>query len=163
MCDHCGCREYSQILELHEEHEQILAMAWAVVLKLEGGESIGIDDVRDLVAMLDIHVAKEEFGLYPKMVEVGELGETLLGELEAEHADIRRSLMSFEYDRKDYYELAAHIETEEEELFPLTVFSFDDDDWDELESMERKAQSDEEANPHLAVDSASGMDPVISA
>ncbi len=63
MCDHCGCREYSQILELHEEHEQILAMAWAVVLKLEGGESIGIDDVRDLVAMLDIHVAKEEFGL----------------------------------------------------------------------------------------------------
>lgn len=150
MCDHCGCREFSQISELHEEHEQILEMAWAIVLKVEGGTRPTLDDVRDLVAMLDIHVAKEEFGLYPKMVEVGELGESLLEELEAEHADIRRRLVALEYDRRDYFELAAHIETEEEELFPLTVFSFDDDDWDELESMERKAQADEEAHPQIA-------------
>lgn len=149
MCDHCGCREFSQILELHEEHEQILEMAWAIVLKVESGARLALDDVRDLVSILDIHVAKEEFGLYPKLVEVGELGESLLDELEAEHVEIRRTLMNFEYDRKDYFELAAHIETEEEELFPLTVFSFDDDDWGELEALERTAQAAEEAHPHL--------------
>lgn len=158
MCDHCGCREFGPISELHEEHEQILDMAWKVVLKVERGERITLDDVRELVRILDIHVAKEEYGLYPKLVEVEELGQSLLADLEAEHEDIRRNLMAFEYDRRDYFELAAHIETEEEELFPLTVFSFDDDDWDELESMERKAQADEEANPHLAA----AADPAVT-
>lgn len=141
MCDHCGCREFPQIGNLNEEHEQILELAWKIVMDSEDGKTVTPEDVAPLVAILDRHVAKEEYGLYPKLVEVGELAGELLDELEAEHADIRKNLVELTFDRRDYFELAAHIETEEEELFPLTVFSFDDDDWDELDQMEKSAQA----------------------
>lgn len=145
MCDHCGCREFPQIGNLNEEHEQILELAWKIVMDAEDGKTMTPEDVVALVAILDVHVAKEEYGLYPKLVEVGELSDELLEELEAEHADIRKNLVALRFDRRDYFELAAHIETEEEELFPLTVFGFDDDDWDELAELEKRAQADQEA------------------
>ena len=43
------------------------------------------------------------------------------------------------FDRPAYFGLAAHIEQEELELFPLAMFGFDDDLWDGLDAIHREA------------------------
>lgn len=128
MCDHCGCREYGPIAELTADHEEILTLAWT--LAESGGARA---DVRDeLVALLDAHVAKEESGLYPVLVETGDLSTEANDALEAEHRELRATLLSGAFDRRDFYALAAHVEEEEMELFPAAMFGFDDDGWDRL-------------------------------
>jgi hemerythrin-like domain-containing protein len=66
---------------------------------------------------------------------------SLVEELEAEHRDMRTRLVLGTFDRRDYYELAAHIETEEQELFPMTPFGLDEDDWDTMAEAHLEAVS----------------------
>lgn len=131
MCDHCGCREYEPIADLTVEHESILALAW------ELAESSGASsDQRDeLVALLDVHVAKEETWLYPELVATGDLLPASSATLEEEHRALRSTLFSGSFDRRDFYALAAHIEEEELELFPAAMFAFDDDEWARFTSL----------------------------
>ena len=129
MCDHCGCRQYPPIAELSVEHEQILEVAWALS---EHQRTAGVTDgpLRDrLVTMLGIHVEAEEVALYPLLSDCGDLDPSDRRRLEEEHAQIGATLYDGTFDRRAFYELAAHIEEEELELFPLAMFGFDDDDW----------------------------------
>jgi len=128
VCDHCGCREYEPIADLTGEHESILALAWE--LAESGGLSVACDGVRDrLVALLEVHVAKEETWLYPELVATGDLSPASSAVLEDEHRGLRSTVLSGSFDRRDFYALAAHIEDEELELFPAAMFAFDDDEW----------------------------------
>jgi hypothetical protein len=131
VCDHCGCREYEPIADLTVEHESILALAW------ELAESSGASsDQRDEhVALLDVHVAKEETWLYPELVATGDLLPASSATLEEEHRALRSTLFSGSFDRRDFYALAAHIEEEELELFPAAMFAFDDDEWARFTSL----------------------------
>lgn len=132
MCDHCGCREYPAIADLTEDHEVILALAWHLAEANHDGAPAD-DDVRaELLAVLDLHVAKEETGLYPLLLEQGDLSFETSRTLEDEHRTLREALTGDAFDRRDYYALAAHIEEEELELFPAAMFAFDDDEWHEL-------------------------------
>jgi hemerythrin-like domain-containing protein len=125
VCDHCGCREYEPIADLTFEHESILALAWD--LAESGGASCDLRD--ELVARLDVHVAKEETWLYPELVASGDLSPVSSSALADEHRSLRATLFSGSFDRRDFYALAAHIEEEELELFPAAMFAFDDAEW----------------------------------
>jgi hemerythrin-like domain-containing protein len=137
MCDHCSCRQHRAIAELSTEHEQILEVAWALS---EQHRETGVADgpLRDRLArMLGVHVEAEETALYPLLVDTGDLDPTRRDGLEGEHTDLATALIGGTFDRNAYYELAAHIEEEEMELFPLAMFGFDDDDWAVLEATPR--------------------------
>ena len=123
MCDHCGCREFPPIAELSAEHEEILRVAWEVA---EHGQAADRDA---LLGMLEVHVAAEETALYPLLVAGGDLDAEHCGVLEEEHAGLKSALLAGTFDRRTYYELAAHIEEEEMELFPAAMFGFDDEAW----------------------------------
>jgi hemerythrin-like domain-containing protein len=119
------------------EHERILEVAWALS---ERQRATGVADgpLRDqLAAMLEVHVDAEEAALYPLLVETGDLDSSARDRLEAEHAELHAALREGRFDHRAFYELAAHIEEEELELFPMAMFGFDDDDWAVLASTPR--------------------------
>jgi hypothetical protein len=126
MCDHCGCRSFAEIAELTAEHERILVLAWRSAEQRDEGARA------ELLQLLAGHVAKEEQGFYPQLVATGDLGHDVVDALEAEHSTIDAQAAGDGWDRRAYYELAAHIEQEEMELFPAAMFGFDDTDWADL-------------------------------
>jgi hemerythrin-like domain-containing protein len=139
VCDHCGCRAFPPIAELTAEHEEILRLGWALAEATRTGVMVASTDVGELVRLLDVHVRKEESGLYPELIERGALSESKLAELEEEHREIHHALASEAFDRGAYYALAAHIEVEEMELFPAAMLGFDDQEWDAMDSAHRAA------------------------
>lgn len=139
MCDHCGCRVFPAIAELTAEHETILSLAWPLAEAFRRGE-VTDPAVRDkLLAILDAHVVKEETGLYPLLLEVGDLSVKTSRTLEDEHRTLRAAMTDGVFDRRECYALAAHIEQEELELFPAAMFAFDDDEWNVLASAHQHA------------------------
>ena len=142
MCDHCSCRQHRAIAELSTEHEQILEVAWALS-EQHRVDGTAEGPLRDRLArMLGVHVEAEETALYPLLVDTGDLDPASSDELEDEHTALATALISGTFDRRTYYELAAHIEHEEMELFPLAMFGFDDDDWAVLEATPRFLEPD---------------------
>ena len=129
MCDHCGCRSFAEISDLTAEHERILVLAWRVAEQRDEGARA------ELLPLLAGHVAKEEQGLYPQLVATGDLDHDVVAALEAEHTTIDAQATGTQWDRRAFYELAAHIEQEEMELFPAAMFGFDETDWAELGSV----------------------------
>jgi len=140
VCDHCGCRSFPPIAELTAEHEEILARAWAVAEAARAGGAPAAD-VAELLALLDLHVAKEETGLYPVLLAAQDLSDGQLADLEEEHRVLREALVGTTFDRRDFYALAAHIEVEEMELFSAAGLGFDEDQWDEVEDAHRAVEA----------------------
>lgn len=147
MCDHCGCRAFPPIAELTADHETILLLAWSLAEAPRVGQHPDDTVRRDLLTLLDRHVAKEETGLYPALIATGAVSANEVNDLEAEHRDLRGSLTEGVFDRRDFYALAAHIEDEEMELFPAAMLGFDDDEWDATSDAHRAV----EARPAIAV------------
>ncbi len=131
MCDHCSCRTYGPIADLTRDHERILELAWQVG---EGHDPEG-DRTSELLALLHVHGAKEELGLYPQLRASQDLADDVLARLEHEHVEVREQLLTATFDRRSYYALAAHIEEEEMELFPAAMFAFEDEVWDQLDAL----------------------------
>lgn len=141
MCDHCGCRSFAPIAELTGEHVEILDRAWALAEATGSDRPRPGDDVAGLLSLLDVHVAKEETGLYPELLDVGGLSQEHRGQLEQEHRELRAALVDGNFDRRDYYALAAHIEVEEMELFSAAMLNFDERDWHEMEHAHHAADA----------------------
>lgn len=139
MCDHCGCREFGRLAELHRDHGRILELAWSVAEgHPPGGEAW--EATRDeLSALLRVHAEKEETGLYPLLIATGDLDPGQRGGLEEHHREIHVVLEAAAFDRREYYVLAAHIDEEEYELFPSAMYAFADDEWDELDRAHHEA------------------------
>ena len=137
MCDHCHCRDIAPIAELTAEHEEILRVAWELAehVRRTGATSPGLRD--ELLRMLAIHVEAEEAALYPLLVTTGGLDPDRSAALEREHDDLEAALVHGTFDRRTYYELAAHIEEEEMDLFPQAMFGFDDEAWELLAATPR--------------------------
>jgi hemerythrin-like domain-containing protein len=130
MCDHCGCRAFAPIAELTADHEMILQLGWTLAEAARNRQHRDETVERDLLDLLDRHVAKEETGLYPALIATGAVSRDEVSDLEAEHRDLRCSLTDGAFDRRDFYALAAHIEDEEMELFPAAMLGFEDDEWE---------------------------------
>jgi hypothetical protein len=137
VCDHCGCRAFGAIADLTADHERILRAAWTLA-ETPLGDPRRPELTARLLDVLDPHVEKEEQGLYPYLLEQGDLSPQAGAALEDEHVALRAALTGGRFDRRDYYALAAHIEDEEMELFPAAMFGFDDEVWDALDGLARK-------------------------
>lgn len=135
MCDHCGCRSFAAIADLTAEHVQILSKAWTLAESTLSRHAVSAEAVADLLAILDVHVSKEETGLYPKLVELEGLSGSDCANLEREHEALRHALAGGRFDRSDYYALAAHIEVEELELFSAAMLRFEEPEWDALDAV----------------------------
>jgi hemerythrin-like domain-containing protein len=135
MCDHYGCRTFPATAE----HEEILARGWAVVVAERAGRTPPASEVDELVRLLDMHVRKEETGLYPELIARGDLSADQLAELEEEHRELHRAFTAATFDRRAFYALAAHIEVEEMELFPAAMLGFDEQEWDAMDGAHRAA------------------------
>lgn len=133
MCDHCGCREFGRLGELHRDHLRILELAWTVAEGHPSGGEEGEAARAELVPLLRLHAEKEETGLYPLLTAAGDLESDQLDSLEEQHRDVHVVIGNAAFDRREYYTLAAHIDEEEYELFPAAMYAFDDDDWDALD------------------------------
>lgn len=138
MCDHCGCRAYPPIAELTAEHEQILALAAPLAAATHHHHHIDGAARERLVALLHAHVAKEEGGLYPLLID--EMGEPpdAFDHLEVEHRELFDAIGDDTFDHLALYALQRHIEEEEEVLFSAALFHFDGDTWDDLEAAHRR-------------------------
>jgi hemerythrin-like domain-containing protein len=135
MCDHCGCRSFPAIAELTAEHEAILSFAEPIADMTRHHRAID-EEVRDrLVALLELHVAKEESGLYPLLItEMGQDTDAF-DHLEDEHREILDAIDAGTFDHLALYALQRHIEEEEEVLFSAALFHFDGDTWDDLDAV----------------------------
>ena len=139
MCDHCGCRNFGPIAELTADHEQILELAWRVAegeWPDEAAHQAGRDELNRFI---DMHALKEETGLYPLLIGTGDLSRERCDGLEDEHRHVHDVLERAVFDRRSYYELAAHIEEEELELFPGAMFAFDDEEWEAMDGANHAA------------------------
>lgn len=137
MCDHCGCRAFPPIAELTADHERILQLGWTLAEAARNRQHPDETVERDLLDLLDRHVAKEEAGLYPALIATGAVSRDEVSDLEAEHRDLRSSLTDGVFDRRDFYALAAHIEDEEMELFPAAMLGFEEDEWEGTSDVHR--------------------------
>lgn len=139
LCDHCGCRAFPAIAELTAEHEEILSRGWDLAEAGRAGRVPPPAEVELLLGLLDLHVCKEETGLYPELIARGALSADAVAELEQEHRDLHDLLAAARFDRRAFYSLAAHIEVEEMELFPAAMLGFDDEEWDAMDAAHRAA------------------------
>ena len=142
MCDHCGCRSYAPIAELTAEHETILELAERLADATRQQHPIDACWRDDLVRILEIHVAKEEAGLYPLLIAESGQAPDAYADLEAEHRDLFDMLGTDHFDHLALYALQRHIEEEEEVLFSGALFHFDGDTWDDLEAVHHAVEAD---------------------
>lgn len=127
MCGHCGCHDLAPIGELDAEHDEILELAWTVLMSGADGAALDAAAVDQLIWLLDVHIDKEETGLYPLLRENGDLDETQGHRLERDHVVVRDALVAGQFGRTEYNDLVAHIEEEDDDLFPVAMFGFGDD------------------------------------
>lgn len=132
MCDHCSCRDYAPIAELTAEHVRILTIATSLADATRNHQAIDAGRRDELVALLHLHVDKEETGLYPLLLDVASWPSDTFADLEEEHRELFSAIDEERFDHLALYALQRHIEEEEEVLFSAAVFHFDGDTWDDL-------------------------------
>ena len=138
MCDHCSCRDFAPIAELTREHVEILDLA---VPLAEATRAVATSDpaiTRRLLALVELHSAKEEAGLYPLLIAEMNESPDAFEHLEDEHREILAAIRSGSFDHLALYALQRHIEEEEEVLFSGALFNFDGSTWDDLEAAHRR-------------------------
>ncbi len=143
MCDHCGCRNVGPTAELTAEHDQILSLAWELAEAHRLGQPSDQSTLARLKRLRSKHSTKEERGLFPLVVETGDCTPEQIDHLETEHREQAALLDGGTFTRDDYYALAAHIEEEEFELFPMAMFGFDNLMWDDMENAHRTVDAED--------------------
>ena len=113
MCDYCGCRESGPTAELAAEHVKLQLLSERLKARLDAKEDIS-DLFTEFTALLEMHAAKEEVGLFPKV-----------------ERDVRAAIKL----------LSQHIDDEEFDLFPHVIHALDPEDWDEIELAHRAVES----------------------
>lgn len=116
-----------------DEHDRIMDLAWRVV-EDPGATSADGTSIRDeLRALLEMHATKEERALYPLLIESGDMESDARLVFEREHRELLELVDGDHFDADGSNVLAAHIEAEENDLFPNTMFGFDERAWEQMD------------------------------
>lgn len=149
MCDYCGCRESGPTAELAAEHVRLQALSTRLSAALAAHQ-----DVTELFAeftkLLDLHAAKEEVGLFPKVLGLKVLDDDI-AQLIAEHDTLHRQLGSGPSGAEvgaALRLLAQHIDDEEFGLFPHIFHALDPEDWEEIELAHRAVEAVFDGSAH---------------
>lgn len=142
MCDYCGCRESGPTAELAAEHVRLRELshrlASAIATRRDASEAFA-----KFTALLNIHAAKEEVGLFPKVLDLGVMDDQI-AQLIAEHDQLHSRLRdgpSGPDVAAALKLLATHIDDEEYDLFPHVFHALDPEDWDEIELAHRAVET----------------------
>ena len=141
MCDYCDCRSLQPIQDLSDEHERIAAHAHDLTVALDAGDAsaagVALTAIQESLAP---HLAREEAGLFARLAAHPGLAD-YLAELAADHERARAGLLGATGPgdaaalRAGLAELAAHIETEEYDLFPASRLLLDDEEWQAIDAL----------------------------
>ncbi|MEI2637818.1 MAG: hemerythrin domain-containing protein [Microthrixaceae bacterium] len=142
MCDYCGCRESGPTAELAAEHVKLQLLSERLKARLDAKEDIS-DLFTEFTALLEMHAAKEEVGLFPKVNGLKVMDDQI-AQLIAEHEQLHEQLGSGPVERDVRAAiklLSQHIDDEEFDLFPHVIHALDPEDWDEIELAHRAVES----------------------
>lgn len=138
MCEHCGCRGVPPIAELMDEHYALLDDADEIRRALGAGDREAASRIMErLIAHLDVHVRREERGIFTAMRNQGEFLDEV-EQLEGEHRAFDASTTGLDladpsFDRvvADLFrDLSEHVERENLGIFPVSVVSLGAAGWD---------------------------------
>ena len=137
MCEYCGCRGVPPIAELMDEHTALVDQAHHVRHDLgAGNHSAAMSRLTDLVAHLDLHVQREEDGIFRAMRTAGEFLDEI-DELEGEHRDLAAAIAVLDPTSADFAarvthlldDLDVHVEREDLGIFPVSVVTLGATGW----------------------------------
>lgn len=141
MCDYCGCRDSGPTAELNREHVRLAELSDSIKAAMLAKEDFS-EEFEQFATLLDMHAAKEEVGLFPKVKKL-EVMDEQIAQLIAEHEKLHQQL-SFGPDGVEVGAalklLAQHIDDEEWDLFPHIIHALDPEDWDEIELAHRAVE-----------------------
>lgn len=140
MCDYCSCRSMPLIEELTADHDRLSDLGVQVIRAIREGDSAQARaSFGELAALLWVHTAVEEAGVFSALRAAGELGDqvdALLADHEATLASIG-ALAGDQWDEAAALDLIAdldvHIAREEYDLFPATLMAMPPAGWDAAE------------------------------
>lgn len=141
MCEHCGCRGVEPIAELMDEHYDLLDDAHGLRRAMAAGDRHVAAEILDrLTKHLDIHVRREEQGIFTALRERDEYVEEV-DALEEEHAAFDAVVGALDPDHPDFERVVAdllrdldeHIERENLGIFPVSVVTLGAEGWQRVE------------------------------
>ncbi|HMV74055.1 MAG TPA: hemerythrin domain-containing protein [Microthrixaceae bacterium] len=138
MCDYCGCRESGPTAELADERVRLAELSARLSAALAARQDVTAL-FEEFTALLDRHAAKEEVGLFPKVLGLKVLDDDV-AQLIAEHETLHRQLGHGPTGTEvgaALKLLAQHIDDEEFGLFPHIFHALDPEDWEEIELAHR--------------------------
>ena len=142
MCDYCGCRRSGPTAELAAEHERLTELGDTIYNALRDGNDASAV-FAEFVALLQMHAAKEEIGLFVHARSSTPL-EDQIDVLCREHDDFHRWLADGPTGRhvpEALRLLVTHIDDEEYDLFPHIFHALDADQWEEIELAHRAVEA----------------------
>ncbi|MCW3158798.1 hemerythrin domain-containing protein [Micropruina sonneratiae] len=153
MCSYCGCDSIEVIGRFMTEHVEIINANGALRAAVASGEQAALDTARARVAeLLWPHTVAEEAGLFTVMardeVYAGHIAtlcgehEMLAGLLETLAPGDRLAMMHFEDA------LRAHIDKEDNGLFPAAAIALDGPQWEEVHAITPHSHDGGELHVH---------------
>lgn len=141
MCDYCGCRESGPTAELAAEHVRLRELS-DQLRSTSATSGHDAEVFAEFESLLDLHAAKEEVGLFPKVLGLGVMDDQI-AQLVTEHEQLHRQLSPGPSGPEVHAALmllAQHIDDEEYDLFPHVFHALDPEDWDEIELAHRAVE-----------------------
>ena len=138
MCDYCDCRSITEIGELSDEHEQVLAVTHRLRHRADAG--LGEDEVAGLLAglrgALEPHTQREEAGIFAVLATI-DTDPSYRQRFLDDHVDIDGALVAAIADHSRIAALVElverHVFEEETDLYPAIRQLFAPSDWHEIE------------------------------
>ena len=140
MCSYCGCESVEVVGRFMSEHVEIINATGDLRRATEVGDAALVHDaVTTVRRLLDPHAEAEEAGLFAVLAEDAEFTDHVRG-LCREHEDLHHLL-----DRVDagshalfpVFEkmIRAHIDREENGLFPAAAIAFAGPEWERVAAL----------------------------
>lgn len=118
-----------------DERDRIMDLAWRLINAPDATTADGGSVRAELRSLLEMHALKEERALYPLLIESGDMQPDVREEFEREHRELLALVDGGGFSAEDSKILASHIEAEELELFPSSMFAFEERDWERMEKV----------------------------
>ena len=148
VCEYCGCQQVPAIARLTVEHDEIRAVARELSKAASTGDDLAVCAIaRQLLGLLEPHVAIEERGLFPAMAT--EFAEHVAS-LEADHEHLQAMLGEVADGTAPALRVGAalaalfdHILREQDGLFPAALSVLTPNQWDALDQVRAEVTAGE--------------------
>ena len=140
MCSYCGCQSITVIGRFMAEHDDVVNALTALRAACAAEDRAStVAAVHVMAELLHPHTHAEEVGLFAVMGEDEEFHDHI-GVLCGEHRhldDLLDELAAGGFGRFEAFEVAlrAHIEKEDNGLFPAAAIALSGPDWDRVDSL----------------------------